>query len=270
MNKTHKHENLAGAFLLAILLVGGPALAGTLTEPLTVNDTIKSTSSEEPDFLAGHLQIGTRITGFMLLKDKSDSFIGSIDQLDEEQDLLPTKLYADWYFSPYWGLDLTWDHATAKTATQDKTDTPTHSDGSFKISGPIISLIGRYPNPSDWIPYGGAGVAIMSARFDAATWWYTGFPSESDWEEYGSPSQTLNGLNRVIEPKKNAIGYVAFGGCDYKITDHLLVGAYVRYMNIKLDAHYYLTINGVDIDDRGDYSIPMHNMVAGIGTSYLF
>jgi len=220
-------------------------------------------------YVAGHLEVGTRLTGFMLLEDSRDYFLGSINKLNEVQNALPVKLYADWFFTQNWGIELMWDQVRAETATQDAEDTPSHSDGDFVITGPILSVIGRYPNSSDWIPYGGAGIAFMTATFDHTTWWHTGFPSEEDWVDNGSPETTLNGLTRTMEPD-NAIGIVAFGGCDYKITDNLLADFYLRYMNVQLDNHYFMSMYGSPYDDRGWYSIPMHNVALGLGIAYAF
>jgi outer membrane protein W len=221
-------------------------------------------------YAAGHLQVGTRMTGFMLLEDTSDSFIGSIDKLNKIENYWPLKLYADWYFTRYWGVELAWDQVKAESATQEKPgDSASHSDGDWVITGPILSVIGRYPNSSHWIPYGGVGLAFMSSTFDHATWWHTGFGSEEDWVANGSPDTTLNGLTRTFEPD-NTIGTVAFGGCDYKITDNLLADFYLRYMNASVDTHYFMSMNGSMLDNRGWYSIPLTNVALGLGLAYAF
>ena len=46
--------------------------------------------------VAGHLEIGTRVTRTSLVDaHNSEEFIGSIDQLDVDHDNAPIKLYAD-------------------------------------------------------------------------------------------------------------------------------------------------------------------------------
>ncbi len=256
------------------------------------------------DFVAGHLRVGTRLTGYAFahitglhldpnsnIKDQhnpvsgvEETFLGSITKLDAVQNYWPQNLYADWYFTPSLGVELTWAEIRAQTVSVDKTETPSHSDGDWDIKGPVVSVIGRYNNPSKWTPYGGAGLALMSSRFIHSTWWHTGFPSEEDWVANGSPNMSINGEYRTMQTDAKRswaevvlpgldvddVGFVVFGGCDYTIMDHLLANVYVRYMNIEIHNHYYITLPGGGIDDRTWYTIPLSNIAAGVGVSYAF
>jgi opacity protein-like surface antigen len=226
----------------------------------------------EKNWLADHVQIGTRITRFNLMTTSrtgnGKSFLGSIQELDAVQDYWPTKIYADVYPIRYLGIELTWDEARARTGAWSYPDYPYHSDGDFVISGPIVSLIGRYPNSTKFTPYAGVGIAFLHAKFLPTAWWHGGFSSPGAWEAAGSPDEIVMPVIRNIDVNSvNATVYVA--GCDYSVTDNLLAGVYVRYMEVSLDASFSEEVSGTVVP-LGTYSIPMDNIAYGLGVSYAF
>jgi opacity protein-like surface antigen/TolB-like protein len=237
---------------------------------------IAGSSYPGKDWLSNHLQIGTRITRFNLMKtrksgengDASGNFLGSIQELEAIEDYWPTKLYADVYPIRYLGIELTWDDARARTGAWSLPEYPYHSDGDFVISGPIVSLIGRYPNSTKFTPYAGAGIAFLHGKFLSSAWWHGGYHSVGDWQAAGEPDESALPVARNIDVD-NVHGTVYFAGCDYAVTDNLLAGIYVRYMEVSLDAHYSETILGT-VYPLGDYSIPMDNIAYGLGISYAF
>jgi len=238
-----------------------------LSVPVLAQEAQVSAGATSTSFLAGHLELGTRITHFILVdEDDSSGFLGSIDHLGDEQDYIPYKLYADWLFCPYCGLELTWDHvgAIAKTSAADN-----HTDGKFVLDGPILTAIGRYPNSSVFQPYAGLGAAFYMTDFEAEDWWALGFASPQDFADLGSPSEPRNGKSRSIETD-DTVGFVATAGTDIKITKNWSADIYARYTAVDVDAHFTLLTNGKVTEDKGTYTIPFDNYALGAGLKYVF
>jgi hypothetical protein len=234
---------------------------------------IAGPSSLGQNWLADHVQVGTRMTMVSLIHTKKSgeggNFLGSIQELKAIQDEWPTKIYADIYPWQYFGVELTWGNARARTGAWNYDDNvPYHTDGDFAIDGPIVSLIGRYPNSTKFTPYAGIGMALMHARYVPAAWWHGGFPSEAAWEESGSPTEIVLPLIRNLDPRSTH-GQVYFAGCDYSITDNLLAGVYVRYMAASLDVEFTEQLQDY-LEHMGTYKIPMDNVAYGLGISYAF
>ncbi|MCX7008534.1 MAG: hypothetical protein NTY53_15000, partial [Kiritimatiellaeota bacterium] len=89
--------------------------------------TLTRTDAAEPakEWWQG-LEIGTRVTWVSLTDSKRPvsattadmgSFYGSINQLDPVQNYLPLKLFVDYKFCPYGGVELAWDYFSVRTLT---------------------------------------------------------------------------------------------------------------------------------------------------------
>lgn len=252
-------KNVSMTFVLAGLVTVAPVARARAQE------TSVQTETSSP--VAGHLELGTRITHFVLVdEDDSNGFLGSIDHLGDEQDYIPYKVYADWLFCPYGGIELTWDHvgAIAKTSASDN-----HTDGKFVLDGPILTAFGRYPNASMFQPYAGLGAAFYMTDFEAEDWWAKGYSSPDDYASLGSPSEDRNGKSRSIQTD-DTVGFVATAGTDIKITKNWSADLYFRYTAVDVDAHFTLLTNGKVTEDKGTYTIPFDNYTFGAGAKYVF
>ena len=231
---------------------------------LTLSALAAGESVETP--WANHLELGTRVTYFMLQDDSSDSFLGSINQLDEKQDYIPYKVFADWMITPAIGVELTWDgiKADAQTAASDE-----HIDGDFELAGPIITVFGRYVNETIFTPFAGAGLAYMFAEFNEAQWWAMGYAHESDWAALGYPDEVRNNITRCIDVD-NAVGLVLTGGSDIWFTDYFSATFFVRYINLDTDATFTEKRGDVDIINHDSQSIPFSHFAFGLGVKYVF
>ncbi|MBI3987321.1 MAG: hypothetical protein HY343_10390 [Lentisphaerae bacterium] len=226
--------------------------------------------------LADHLVLGTRLTAFKLHLEGKHYFMGYLDSLEEEQDWWPTKLFAQWLFTPYAGLELTWDQVTANLLSSD--DIP-HNDGVLSLRGPIATLIGQYPNETIFTPYAGVGAGWFQADFDPNPIWHNGFGREVAWfqaaAEYeawraaGSPEWPNDGYQRILEPE-DTYGLVVTAGSSIGINRHWAADLYLRYMRVDMEAHYTRRVFGEVIEDRGVYTFPLNNYAAGLGVKYLF
>ena len=238
----------------------------TVTPLARVRAQETSAAAEESGPFAGHLELGTRITHFVLVDEDDDSFLGSIDHLGDEQDYLPYKLFADYLFNPYFGVELTYDRveAVAKTSADDN-----HTDGNFVLDGPILTAFGRYPNDSICTPFAGAGVAYFQADFEAQDWWGLGYSSPADYASVGSPNEPRGGKTRELNPD-DALGFVVTAGSAFKISEHWSADLYARYMTIETDVEFLIKQNGDVIDDNGTTTVPFDNFAFGAGVKYVF
>lgn len=213
-----------------------------------------------PDF-DGRLELGTRSAWFKLLDDDSDSFVGSVTHLEAEQGLWPIKLFARWWFNRHWGLELTWDRVEAEAQPADD------PDGIFSATGPLLNVIGRYPNQTRWTPYGFFGLGWMMGKFDPYAWWELGYDTPADWELYDRNPDT--GIRRHMD-MSDEFAIVIGGGASYSIQPNLALDLQLRYMALDLDDHYYRTSNGRVVNDWGVTTIPLDNIALGLGISYVF
>lgn len=214
--------------------------------------------------VAGKLELGSRVVAYSLLEPDGD-WMGSIDHLDEQQDLMPTRLFADWLFSPYWGIELTWEKIEMTTITL----ADGHDDGAIMADGPIFSVFCRYPNNSRVTPFAGMGLAFLFGSFDPETWWRLHYPSSEYWNSLGKPDTPLGGFTKELSVD-DTVAFVLTGGCDAELTEHFSANIYARLMWGELDADYKIMRDGRVTEDRGTYGFPIDNIALGIGIKYRF
>jgi outer membrane protein W len=206
------------------------------------------------DFLKDRVEIGTRFTFFSLedsSRGASDHFFGSIDRLDAVQNFWPVKLFVNYKMNTHWGFDLTWDQIQAKTIT--KLDS--HTDGTIKTAGPVLSVFGRYPNSTPFTPYAGVGVTYLFAGFD----------DDPRWEH---PDTNVAILDQTFS-LDNTWGWVAYVGLSAQLAEHWAADMFVRHMGADVKGkHYVVTADGVGEDDT--LKFPLSNDAFGIGVRYAF
>jgi len=235
-------------------------------------DEVLATASEAwtavSDFLDGHLDLGVRMTKNELednTRPIEDSFLGNITELEGDEDY-SMRFFVDVMFIKYLGMEWTTDELTADTINYNNGQ----SDGSVEISGPIWSIVGRYPNPTRFTPYAGIGKAYMDASFTNDKWWNLGYPSEAMWINLGRPSTGYRSVRRNITVSGEDVN-VMFFGCAIRITDWLSADIYYRTMDITLDAHYERT-GAYSFDDvqTEDGEFTLDHTTMGFGLKYVF
>lgn len=254
-------------FALAVLgtaLAVAPVLAAPA--PNTSINAAGDPSPAASDFhVADHLTLGTRLTYFVLMHATDHSFLGTISRLDERQDCIPWKLFADWQFTPQWGLELTWDEMKTHTVTRVADH---HSDGEFKVQGPILDAVYQIHRFRCCTPYAQFGLAWMLGDFDPARWWALGYSHEEDWTSLGSPDQVRSGITRNIS-LDDALGVVAAAGIRFGSFKHWSGDLLLRYMHLENDATFNEYRKGVRITGD-DNTIPLSNLALGLGLAYSF
>ena len=231
------------------------------------------------EVLSDHLELGMRMVSFKLLNTKKNTFLGTIDYLDADGGN-PFRIYAHWLFTPYYGIELTWDHVEATTMIL----YDGHSDGTIVMTGPVVVGFGCLPIDSmiggkavTFVPYAGIGFAILDASFSHEGWWHHGFPGEdpqeaereyNEWVATGSPPWPNGGYERTMN-LDNTIGLVVMAGCTTEVAENLSVEFYLRYMDAQVDDEFTLSRYG-DVFDRTYATFPMGNFAFGLGVKYAF
>ncbi|NQU39102.1 MAG: hypothetical protein HQ523_04035 [Lentisphaerae bacterium] len=205
------------------------------------------------------------------------SYMGSITELDAEQWYLPTDLYVQWELSPYWGLELGWDHLKAKTSTY----WDGHSDGSFFLSGPHLGLYAAYANRTRFTPYVQAGIVYYSARFNPEEQWTVLMDDEvyAEWLAAGSPETWFDGRQQRLEAD-DAYGTFMMAGCEIALTETLSLEAFFKCVEMEVYAHWQNSQlffdeahpNGERRDtlDNGFFRYPASTTLIGLGIQYRF
>lgn len=192
--------------------------------------------------VAGRFEVGTRVLYYFLLEDTSpegDSFVGSVTMLESDQDYLPTRLFVQYKFTPVVGVGLSYDELGVEAWDTGGTD------GTTVLSGPLLYLLGRYPNSTAFTPYGEIGTAFYFAKFEEDPGW----------------GKTNNKEFVLDDP----LGLYLALGCDWQANENWAVGAYSRYMNVDVEGKYML--NG---SKRDDILFTSSNLAVGLGVKYLF
>lgn len=214
-------------------------------------------------------RIGTRLTWFSILSKNGDleenkfSEDMSINTLTAEQNYLPIKVYADWFFSEHYGLELTWDRieagADTRGWTEGEDDALTYEDyrdGIISLTGPLCTFIGEYPVALASLPCRlswGIGLAYLFGDFKAESWWYD------------------RGYKHHNMETDDTLGYLATADLRGYVGNQVSVDVYVRYLKADADDTLTITFNNADREpETRSATFPMDNIAMGLGASWDF
>lgn len=245
----------------AILTPAPTAIPESVITPVPTEPAAEIPDIDKAAFSLEGFSIGTRFTHFELETERKNTFLGHIDKLEAIQDNSPTKVYADWWFHRYVGVELTWDRVEARTHNDDPEGI---SDGNLIAQGPMASLMARYPNKTRVTPHVGLGMAFMSVTFEEEPWWALGYASPESYAELGSPS-IPRGKTREMLPDDSANGVVMTAGLDVRISQHWSADLYWRNMDLDAKMGYRIAK-----EIRDSKTIPLSNMAYGAGVKYVF
>ena len=223
------------------------------------------------DSIAGRVEIGIRVAQFSLLENSmggldefgvpEGTFIGTINHLEEEQDLIPPEIFIHFNFNPYIGIELAYDSLELKTQTVSK-----KSDGTLTMSGPVFSVIGRYPRRGKFTPYAGLSVALFSAEFDPEAHWALGFQNPAEFVAAGSPSTPNGGRTRTMFVD-DGTGVVLTAGCLWRFADDWAADAFARYTDIDSSAFFKVKVHGRTTTESTGTFVG-ENIAFGVGIRY--
>jgi hypothetical protein len=234
------------------------------------------------EFLHEHLEVGLRFTSFELDETprpedpfRQQTFLGFVNQLEEEQDSAP-KFYMNILINKYVGFEITHDAVAARTRNFNNGQ----SDGILEMSGPIYSIIGRYPFEDvpifgsandyrvDIIPFLGLGYADWEADFKEEGWWAAGFSSPESWASAGSPSPSESGMVRMIQVSDDSSTVIMIG-LALSLHEHFGIDIIYRQMELSTDAQFLRgSLSNPEPQSAGEF--PMDHSTLGFGAKFIF
>ncbi|MCK5850203.1 MAG: hypothetical protein KAH23_04750 [Kiritimatiellae bacterium] len=236
-------------------------------------------SRDTSDMTKDHLEIGWRFTHFWLVTEK-DEFIGSIDTIRAEQSYLtdnffldhfwPNGLYFNWLIDENLAIELTYTLLQASTWSHGNH----HTDGTLQASGPILTVLYRFPNNTGYTPYAGAGLAFfISTDVTTDNPWHHGFEGGgideyNAWIESGAPEWPNNGYQRTFS-LDNPIGYVINMGIDKSVSDNLQLDLNLRYTDVTFDNTFTLSWYN-DVGRTRYNEFDLSNFALSIGVKHMF
>jgi outer membrane protein W len=224
-------------------------------------------------WMEDRVEIGLRSISFQLETDHKsssggrDTFLGSITDLEEDNDLVPTRIFVDYLVTPFWGVELSYDKIVAATKTSSAVNA-VKSDGDVELSGPILSVFGRYPNDTAFVPYAGLGIAFYDADFSGTAHWALGYSGPAEYAAAGSPNTSKGGRTRSMDVDVDP-EFVIYGGALWNFRDHWALDLYIRQMDVDVDASFTGKVRErVEQVKKG--SFPMGHVAYGASMHYIF
>ena len=228
-----------------------------------VSEKEGSEKSAIPDFIRGHLQIGTRSVFRTLTDDDSGhkggsygsgTYLGTIYALDEDQNVAPVQLFATYFFNDYVGIEFAYDQMEAETLATNGYTTTIKTDGNVSLAGPTISLIGRYKNKTSITPFVGIGAGFFSGDFDATSTW-THDPSRNDAYRY----MNVDDVTALLLTT----------GAEWEFVEHWMLNVSMQYVSADVDAEFDGYLDGVQYAAQTGH-FPMDNIAFRLGIAYQF
>ncbi len=238
------------------------------------------------ELMGDRIHIGVHSMTFSLddtSRSPGNHYLGTINELHEVQDSSLANITLGFYPTRNIGIEYRRDIVEARTTTATENN---HSDGSFKVDGPIFLGILRLPldqvaslfcegweyDPDNHnitrriIPYIGLGIAALSGEFNADTWWANGYSSPESWESLGSPEGEIrNGHTREIKVTSEDIGMYFVYGISLRIIDNFY--ADLSFSKVSVDLTSDFSLDGVYQYTK---TIPMSYTSTSIGIRYYF
>ncbi|MGF1529848.1 MAG: hypothetical protein ACFCU4_00620 [Puniceicoccaceae bacterium] len=207
------------------------ALASQLVPSVSAQEAFSTSSNKTfyESFIADRLHIGTRILAFSLLESQRgdkregkfprESFLGSLTNLEEEQNYAPIYFFLQYDIYPWWGFGISYDRREIRTDDWKSNDGGQGGDGNFISSGPILYTSLQYHNESRYTPYGEIGFALYSNKFEPLASWSEG------------------GIRQFVV--EDDVGFYLAGGVTIEIIKHLSLDLHLRYVNSGIKTEYY-------------------------------
>ncbi|MCX6997474.1 MAG: outer membrane beta-barrel protein [Kiritimatiellaeota bacterium] len=242
--------------LMIALALGLPAGASHAAEA----------ASAMPAWIKDHVEVGTRITYFILQDDHRDfhggnRFWGSINDLDVKQQYLPIKLFVAYKFNPYFGVELTMEQLAVETWSRppNPLDGTTGTDGTINLMGPLASVFARYPNATRFTPYAGLGLGYFFASFDYEAVWH----HPADFRSYDPTFYQDFKLD-------DSLAWLLYAGLAANLNERWSLDFQVRYMKLDVDGVTLTSRGGSPYYENGEFSFPLSNTSFGLGLRYSF
>ncbi len=248
MNTGFRHGGrlLGIALFLYVLPFSGEGVADIVWPTFEWNrsDSPRTAETVYRELIEERLEIGARISRFKMRSPRRPedekrelTFLGYINRLEPVQSS-SARLSIGYHINRYLTLEFTHDAVAARTWNFNNE----LSDGVVRMSGPVFSVITKYPIKERFIPYAGLGYALWKSRFDHDAWWTLGWSSPERYQEAGSPATSQTGRRRIIEVDDDSC-IVISGGLEVRAARHLLIDVRVSLFSLSSDARFYQVWN---------------------------
>lgn len=229
---------------------------------LAAASTVWAQEPVEKSALSG-LEIGTRILYVTLDEDTRNGtliptgdpsrptayvnrFLGTINQLDVEQEYAPIRLYLQYFLSEHVGVGVSYDRLEVDTRDE------SGSDGILKMDGPILYGIARKAFGNGATPFAELGIGIYGTSYDP----------DPNWQNAGP-------RGRRVMDTEDPVAFVIGLGVDYNVTETLSLNLYARaVLNATVDAEAYYSKNPGNPFAEGEFPLDYYGF--GIGVKYAF
>ncbi len=203
------------------------------------------------DYTHNNLQVGLRMSYYKLIDNENEAFLGSINQLKEDQDYTPHLFARIRLPMELFWISLGYNKLRAKTWTTagSGSDPEGYTDGTIELSGPFVLLHFHSEREKDLQWFGEVGFAIYKADFIHNPAW----------------RDARGHVDSHIMNFYDTYGLMLNGGCEFYATDNITLSTYISYTRVDVDMTYYLYDNKVR-----DSSFPLSNFGLGLGVQYRF
>lgn len=176
----------------------------------------------------------------------SGRFLGTINKLDVQQEYMPTRVYAQYFFRDNIGVGVLYDETDIDTKDE------AGSDGYINLHGAIVYAVARMTVEERITPFAELGLGIYSTDFE---------PVES-WRKAGPRGRRVMDID---DPLAGVIGL----GVDIALNQHFAFNVYTRAVfNATVDAKAYYSKDPDEPFARGEF--PLNSFGVGIGLKYAF
>ncbi len=197
-------------------------------------------------------------------RPQSDSFIGHITDLSEEQNYAPFRFFARYNFTDVWGVEAAWNSIEAEAINSGAGTDP---DGAIKLSGPSVMLNARWESVSAWTPFAGIGAVFFDGDFEHEDWHHYGYESKADWKSLGSPKVPRHGkgMMTIDDP----VGFIAALGADYALTPDWSLEIYGAYTKVEIEDAFTVSL-AHQVVQSTTRDFPMDSLAMGVGVRHSF
>lgn len=201
-------------------------------------------------FAKERIEAGLRVSYYYLLENNKESFLGSINELKEDQDYMPHPYISIKIMDPFW-VSLGYNKLRAKTWTKPEPqyNEEGYTDGTIDLSGPFILLHYRKEinRMRSWFIE--TGFTIYDADF----------VHNPSWRDAGGF------YDSHVMDFYDTYGLMMNAGINFDINKNWKASVFASYTRVSVDMTYYLY--GTKRDER---IFPLSNFAAGAGIVYDF
>lgn len=207
-------------------------------------------AAQAKDWIVEYVKPELRMNYYSLLRTRKESFLGSINNLKEDQDYLPHPFVTLKIKEPYW-LTIGYHKIQAKTWTEAEPEYGEvgYTDGTIKLSGPLILLQYRRDLDETITLAVEGGMVIYEAEFAHNT----------AWRDAGG------NVNSHRMDFYDTYALILGGGLNFNLNRNWAITSHLDYTRANVEMTYYLYG-----DVRDERTFPMSNLSLSLGIEYTF